>query len=70
MLIEPTTKKISSTSCDNKLTNLQGDLVDESDGGDRICDRVEAERKKSFFALPHFIFLSLSFQRSNVAAAS
>ena len=49
MLIEPTNEKISSTSCDNKLANSHGDLVDESDGGDRICDRVEAERKKKIF---------------------
>ena len=49
MLIEPTNEKISSTSCDNKLTNSQGDLVDESDGGDRICDRVEAEREINIF---------------------
>ena len=42
-------QKVSNTSCDNKLTNLQGDLVDESDGGDRICDRVEAERENNIF---------------------
>ena len=42
-------RKNSSTSCDNKLTNSQGDLVDESYGSDRVCDRVEAERKKKFF---------------------